>query len=514
MRKFFTPKLQRLRRLFSSIRFRLTLWFVVILALVLAAFSVFVYTRQAYDLRRETITRLENKTRQFQAILQFANRERFEGSLTVPDISQGSGPPLQEDEILAVTDLTGSVLQKYGPISSSDVNQLAASSIKNNVGNGPFNFSLVSATSTGQNNSQNYLFLVVPISFVSRVVGFLILGSPVDPNGQLGRLLFTLLLGGLGTLIVALVGGYWLADRAMRPVKTITQAAHQISETDLSRRLNLGRQDELGELADTFDQMLARLEAAFERQRQFTADASHELRTPLTIVNLEANRALAVRRPAKEYERALAVIRSENERMARLVNDLLTLSRMDAGQTILNMETLDLSDLALEVIERMAPIATGRGVQLVAGDLPELKVSGDRQFLIQMITNLVENAIKYNQAVEKCVKVETGQTTQAGTDLAWIRVADNGPGISAEHLEHIFDRFYQVDSARSRGSAAEQSTPDSEAATAGSGLGLSIVQWIAGAHAGAVSVQSQVGQGSTFEVRLPLENPQSPQSSR
>jgi signal transduction histidine kinase len=504
MRKYGSALLQRLRRLFSGIRFRLTLWFVAILALVLLVFSVFVYTRQAYDLRRDTVNRLENKTRQFQAFLQFSNRERFEGALTVPDISQGAGQSLQENDILAVTDLNGSVLQKFGPISSSDVNTLAATSIQNNVGNGPFNLSLLSATATGQSKPQEYLFLVVPISFVTRVVGYLILGSPVDPNGQLSRLLFTLLFGGLGTLLVAMVGGYWLADHAMHPVQTITQAAHQISETDLSRRLNLGRQDELGELADTFDQMLARLEAAFERQRQFTADASHELRTPLTIVNLEANRALAVRRPAKEYERALAVIRSENERMARLVNDLLTLSRMDAGQTMLNIEKLDLSDLALEVIERLAPIATGRDVQLVAGDLPELKVNGDRQFLIQMITNLVENAIKYTNGAEKCVKVETGQMAQAEKALAWVRVEDNGPGIPSENLEHIFDRFYQVDPARSRGSAAEQSAPDGDASTAGSGLGLSIVQWIAGAHGGSVSAHSQVGQGSTFEVRLPL----------
>ncbi|MEJ2353846.1 MAG: HAMP domain-containing protein, partial [Anaerolineales bacterium] len=143
----------------------------------------------------------------------------------------------------------------------------------------------------------------------------------MDPTGQLHRLFLTLLVGGLGMLVIALAGGYWLADRAMRPVKTITLAAQQISETDLSRRLNLGRQDELGKLADTFDQMLARLQAAFDRQRQFTADASHELRTPLTIVNLEASRALDGKRSRQEYQQALSLIQSENEFMSRLVSN-------------------------------------------------------------------------------------------------------------------------------------------------------------------------------------------------
>ncbi len=149
------------------------------------------------------------------------------------------------------------------------------------------------------------------------------------------RLLFTLAAGSLVTLIIALLGGYWLADRAMRPVHTITQAARTIGETDLSRRLNMKSKDELGELANTFDGMLGRLQAAFERQRQFVADASHELRTPLTIVNLETSRTLASPRKPEEYRHALAIIHSENDFMTALVNDLLTLARMDAGQAVM-----------------------------------------------------------------------------------------------------------------------------------------------------------------------------------
>jgi signal transduction histidine kinase len=505
MRKFFHSFPSRIQTITSSIRFRLTLWFVAILALVLLVFSAFVYTRQARELRGETVSRLENKIQQIQSLDRFAHREPFEGQITIPNISQDAGPILQQDEVLALTDTQGSVVQKYGPITSSDVNQLAQIGIgRASTSPEPFNYTLISAQTAGQNIPQQYIFLVTPITFGPNVIGFLILGSPIDPSGQLARLFITLLLGGVATLGIALAGGYWLANRAMRPVKTITQTARQIGETDLSRRLNLGTKDELGQLADTFDQMLARLQAAFERQRQFTADASHELRTPLTIVNLETSRALAAKRPPQEYKRALRVIQSENEFMTRLVNNLLMLSRMDAGQTVLKMEELDLSDLALDVVERLAPIAKRNDVVLSTGDLPELKLFGDRQYLSQMITNLVENAIKYTQAPEKCVRIETGSRRAGQMDLGWLKVEDNGPGIPEESLPHLFDRFYQVDKARSRDSGNGDNDTKQESDQSGSGLGLSIVQWIVKAHRGDVFVQSEEGKGTTFEITLPL----------
>jgi signal transduction histidine kinase len=312
----------------------------------------------------------------------------------------------------------------------------------------------------------------------------------------------TLLLASLGTLAIALLGGYWLAARAMVPVHTITRAARSISETDLNRRLNLGTQDELGELGDTFDAMLERLQAAFDRQRQFTADASHELRTPLTIVSLEADQALARRRSIEEYERTLTVIKSENKYMSRLVNDLLTLARMDAGQTQMKFEPLDLSDLALDVIDRLNSIASRAGVELHVGDFPVVNVNGDTQYLTQLITNLVENAIKYAGGRGHHVRVETGERTVAGQPVGWIQVEDDGPGIPAEHLPFLFDRFYRVDKSRTR-QQEDVSESDQEKELEGSGLGLSIVQWIAQAHGGQVVAYSEVGKGSTFELQLP-----------
>ena len=334
--------------------------------------------------------------------------------------------------------------------------------------------------------------MVKPIS-VGRQSGFAILGSPFDPYGLSNRLLLTLLIGSLLTIAIALSGGLWLADRAMRPVHAITQAARTISETDLNRRLNMTGKDELAELANTFDGMLARLQTAFDRQRQFVADASHELRTPLTIVNLESSRALATHRTPQEYQRALGVIHSENEFMSHLVNDLLTLARMDAGQSAMEKTKLDLSDIALDAVERLEQLAERKNVHLETGELPEVNVYGDRRYLLQMMSNLVENGIKYTSGDDKRVRVETGLEG----DRAWVRVSDKGAGIPPEHLPHLFNRFYRVDKARTR---------DEEDNQSGTGLGLSIVDWIVRAHDGEIRVQSTLGVGTTFEVRFKAEN--------
>jgi signal transduction histidine kinase len=492
----------RLGAFLRSIRFRLTLWFVLILALVVSVFGAITYTLQARDLRRQTLDRIEANIAQIQSLESLSHAEPFERQITIPNISQDAGPLLQSDEVLAVADIQGNVVQKYGPASTSDVNRLTEVGMARGAGQGPFTYSLLSAKTNGASGPSDYMFVVTPISLGTSVIGFLILGSPVDPTGQLHQYLVTLLIGGLGTLVLALVGGYWLADRALKPVKEITRTAREIGGTDLSRRIALGTQDELGQLADTFDEMLVRLQAAFNRQKQFTADASHELRTPLTIVNLEASRALEAARSADEYARALHVIRAENDFMSRLVGNLLTLSRMDAGQTTLTKEQVDLSDVTLEVAERMQPLAANRSLELRTGELPEALVLGDRQYLVQMLSNLVENAIKYAAGDGSRICLEVGLDPAARSGR--VRVEDDGPGIPPEDLPHIFDRFFQVDRARSQNRDAAGPSLTSENGAAGSGLGLSIVQWIARAHGGDVRVTSQLGKGTTFEVSLPL----------
>jgi signal transduction histidine kinase len=526
----------RIRSGMHSIRFRLTLWFVAILALILAGFSALIYSRQVNEFSRENFGRLESQAHQLEAYYRFAIRQTFEqehGETLPPDAFVSQMPLLQIDEAMLLVDPNGQVIQKLGPMNDADIVSLmkTARSLRptplvpvspdSSDGGMPLPaFTYYLAITQGI--STDYQFVVSSLPIIDQWRATLLIGGPVDPGSRTSQLLLTLLLSSLGILFIASAGGYWLATRAMHPVQIITRTAHSISESDLSRRLKMGGHDELSELADTFDQMLDRLQAGFERQRQFTADASHELRTPLTIIELEAGRMLEHPRTPEEYERALGTIKSENDLMGRIVNDLLTLARMDAGQTIARMESLDLSDVALDVVERLTPLASQRRVELIMGELPEILIRGDRQLLIQMLTNLVENAIKYSApsnipqmagAVRMEGSTELREThtpararvivdTGLSGTMAYVRVEDNGPGISADYLPKLFDRFFRVDQVRQHDENDEGSDVV-ESRPGGNGLGLSIVQWIVRSHNGQIDVQSEVGKGSTFEVRLP-----------
>ena len=473
---------RRISSILHSIRFRLVMWFSAILALVLVVFSGFIYANQRRDILGESEFSLERKMAALAVSLSITGE-----GITVPN------GILQNSDILIFTDQSGQVLASHGSILAQDSQSLATYATQE-FENRPSHDNVTSWMQRSGSPRTNYIFVTVPLQNGPRPSGLAILGSPADPYGLESRLLLTLAGGSLVTLVIALLGGFWLADRAMRPVRTITQAARSIGETDLSLRLNMKSKDELGELANTFDAMLGRLQAAFERQRQFVADASHELRTPLTIVNLETSRSLASPRKPDEYRHALSIIRSENDFMTALVNDLLILARMDAGQAVMESQPVDLSDVALETLERLTPLATRNGVRLEAGDLPEVRIRGDRKYLVQMVTNLVDNGIKYAGGQDKEVCIETG----ASDGSAWLHVSDNGPGIAPEYLSHLFDRFYRIDQARAR---SDDGSADSQS-PAGSGLGLSIVQWIVRSHGGEIKVNSQVGAGTTFEVRF------------
>jgi heavy metal sensor kinase len=487
--KFLKPAWNWFVDFFHSIRFRITLWFVFILAIVLVIFSAFIYLNQARDLQGDAVGNIQEK---FAHMLGYFRSAEWQNSaLGLSDVPNNA-PPLQQGDMLAIVDTNGQVVQTWGVKPSdklvSDLISTASQQHNLNV----YEQTLSITDAAGRASDADYLFIVSPVFRGDMPVGLLIIGAPTNLSSELQRLKVSLLLGSLLMLVIAFTGGLWLADRAMRPVKTITHAAQNISESDLSRRINLRGRDELAELGNTFDNMLSRLQIAFDRQRRFVADASHELRTPLTITNLEINQALSRNRSSADYQRALQTINSENERMMRMVNDLMTLARMDSGQAILQFEKLDLSDVALEAVERMSSLAERQNVTLRTTELPELIVNGDRQYLIQMISNLIENAIKYSGSGQT-VRVET---SSSGKGFAMLHVTDTGPGIPSEHLPHLFDRFYRVDPARTQDD--DTSTPT------GSGLGLSIVAWIVEAHGGKINVKSEVHSGTTFEVTFPL----------
>src|SRR6266571_5122639 len=479
----------------SSVRTRLTLWYLAMVAFIMCLFGGSLYVTQTFLNSDAAESRLE--TQLYQDSQQFAQiyRQALPGrqALTALRLNQSS----QEMVLLLRPD--GSVLDARGPLTSSEIQQLRVRAEQNSE--------MIDLT-TSQNHSYGwwardttYRVLITPVLNQNARVASLLVGLP-RPHSI--SFLAIWLFHGTLALLVAAIGGYWLAGKALRPVKMITRMANEISATDLRRRLHLQRRDEFGELAATFDQMLARLEAAFKRQTQFTADASHELRTPLTIIDLEINRALTQLEQPEDYRHVLEQIQAENEHMTATVNSLLLLARADTGQMTLDWQEVDLSDITVASVEHLLPLAQQSHVILATGDLPEVLVRGDPRYLGQMLTNLIENGIKYTSGVGKRVYVEL-----ACEQLRWgfVRVKDDGPGISDEHLPYLFERFYRVDKARSRRQkGAALGSKSGSVEPGGSGLGLSIVEWIVQAHSGQIRVESTIGTGSLFEVRLPLLN--------
>ena len=477
----------------SSVRSRLTLWYLAMMAFIVCLFGASLYITQTYFNADASEVRME--TQLYHDSQLFA--DTYKQALLAHQALAVSHLALSSQEMVLLLRPDGSVLDARGPLTSSLIQQLQARAGQN--------LGMIDLT-VPQNHSNGwwvtdsgYRVLSVPVLNQNTRVAILLVGLPRSHSTSLLVIWF---FHGLLALLVAAIGGYWLAGKALRPVKMITRTANEINATDLRRRLRLQRRDEFGELAATFDQMLARLEAAFKRQSQFTADASHELRTPLTIINLEINRALTQLEHPETYPHVLEQIQVETEQMTASVNSLLLLARADTGQMTLDLQEVDLSDIALTGVERLLPLASRSQITLATGDLPEVLVRGDPQYLGQMLTNLIENGIKYSSGIGNRVYIDL-----ACEQERWgvVRVQDDGPGISEEHLPYLFERFYRVDKARSPRSKgyAQSSMPD-HVEPGGTGLGLSIVQWIVQAHGGEVRVESTIGAGTLFEVRLPL----------
>lgn len=480
----------------QSVRTRLTLWYLAVMAFIIVVFGGSLYATQTFLNADVAVSRLE--TQLYQDSQRYA--DTYKQALLDQQAPTSLSLNQSSQEMVLLLRPDGSVLDSRGPLVSSEVQQLQARAEQNSE--------MIDLT-VPQDNSHHwtgwwardntYRILITPVLNQNARIATLMVGLQQPyPVPFLGIWLFW----GILALLVAAIGGYWLAGKVLQPMKMITRTANEINATDLRRRLHLRRKDEFGELAATFDHMLDRLEAAFKRQTQFTADASHELRTPLTIIDLEINRALKQLERPEDYRHVLGQIQAENEQMTAIVNSLLLLARADTGQVTLDMQEVDLSDVTLASVERLLPLARQSQITLATGDLPEVLVCGDPQYLGQMLTNLIENGIKYTSGVGKRVYVEL-----ACEQGSWgmVRVQDDGPGISEENLPSLFERFYRVDKARSRrqkgpahGSKPDQNKPG------GSGLGLSIVQWIVQAHGGEIRVESKIGAGSLFVVRLPL----------
>lgn len=459
-----------------SIRTRLTLWYTGLLAVSLVIVGVVIYSAVASILLSVLDERLISQAQDVVALIRAENDPlavMASGRARLPSINV-----FDSQYYIQILQLDGRAVQLSENLRGQrlPIPQDALT----NVASGQVHYY---SLTTG--SGARLRVISAPITLADRPVGLVqVAGSLANLDDALQGVRRALLLGSASALLLAAIGGNILARAALRPIKAITETAQQITGTqDLSQRIPVAvPNDELGQLTETINDMLARLDVLFQTQQRLVADVSHELRTPLTTIqgNLDLLRRGAADDPGARGE-ALAAIGAETTRMRRLISDLLLLAQADAGLE-LTLQPVELDTLLLDIYRQAQLMAAGVTVHLGAED--QALVQGDADRLHQLLLNLVVNGLKYTPAGGE---VTLGMRRHDG--WAEVTVADTGIGIPAEDLPHIFERFYRADPSRGR--------------SGGSGLGLAIAQWIAQAHGGRIEVESTVGKGSTFTVWLP-----------
>ncbi|MDO3378532.1 sensor histidine kinase [Geoalkalibacter halelectricus] len=459
-----------------SIRLRITLWYVLTVALILGASGVFWYLSLERTLRAEIDDRLlvvvENLAGQVPTSPE--GRAEFCTAVTQEPTLSGAGALVRfhDAQGLAWCDPLPGALPEADPRVLAAVAQLGQPRYQ-----------------TLKGNDHSLRVLDHPLLVGGRVQGLIQVGVSEEPARRiLDRLSLILLISIPLPLAALALGGWFLADRALAPVEEITQTISQINTDNLSRRLPpADEHNEIGRLVRNFNRMLAQLENSFRRMRQFAADASHELRTPLTVLRGETEVALRWGKNAEELRQVLASNLEEIDRMGRIIDDLLLLAKSEAGETPMNIKRVNLNQLVHELAAQGRILGENKGIAVTL-ELPQdttFFCDGDELRLHQMLLNLVSNGIKYTPTGGRVALRLSKADGQAA-----ISVSDTGVGMEAEHLQRIFDRFYRIDRNRSLES--------------GAGLGLSIVKWIVEAHQGRIEVSSTLGEGSCFTVYLPL----------
>ena len=460
-----------------SIRLRLALWYTAVLGVTLIIFSLLLYflmTRHLFDEGDESIA---SRAQHIASTIRVdAAMPTMLRRVELPPIDAFESPGVY----VQVMRPDGAILASSGNLAGQVLPSNEQAFASAGAGHGVFY-----TTSVKDREVRVY---VQPLTVSGELIGFVQVGrSYGEAYDILGRLRLGLL--GVGLVSLLLAGGvaWGVAGGALRPIATITRTARAIAlSRGFSRRLeDTGSRDELGQLGVTFNEMLASLEEAYAAQQRFIADASHELRAPLTAVraNLELLDRHVDDLPGEERRAMIKAASKETDRMVRLVGDLLALARADAGQK-LEMRPVELDHLLLEVYGEARLLA--KGVRVTVEDIDQVALPADPDRLKQLILILVDNAVKYTPSGG-----EVTLSLRKDAATATLEVADSGIGISADDLPHIFERFYRADKARARDAA-------------GTGLGLPIAKWIVEQHGGDISVESSMGKGSIFTIRLPL----------
>jgi heavy metal sensor kinase len=449
-----------------NIRWKLTLWYGGALALVLAAFSTGVY----FAIRHQMLTRIDQGLHEeLSDVLhevrraakpddllvwlnrRFAQHKGFDFQITKPDGTRFFVNARLEEKWLPLPATADSLEEVFETVSLDA------------------GYRIVNVRAGGPDGP-----LVVQVA-----------RSLEQHHQEMAELLLIFVTAGPLTLLIAVAGGYLLARRALSPVHEITQTARRLRANQLDQRIAVANaHDELGALATTLNEMLERLEHSFQEMQRFTADAAHELRTPLAVMRTEAEVALRAPRSAEEYRRVLENLLEEVNRLTAMAEKLLFLSRHDAGLHESSLRPLNGSELLQEVVGHMRFLAEEKQITLTVEGGSKAGILADERQLRHVLYNLLDNAIKYTPAGGA---VDVRATTQ---DSTWrVSIRDTGIGISADHLPHIFDRFYRADAARTAG--------------AGAGLGLAICRSLMDAMHGQIEVESEPGRGATFRVLLP-----------
>lgn len=482
-----TTRAHGVRRLRVGIRVQLTFWYTAIFGILLLLAGVLIYVNLGNALADSPDAALKLRTQQLaDGVNLEQNQIVTHGTISdlpgfdPPDNRLTSQADVNFDNLVRLLDARGQVI--YATPAFQQI-QVPAASITQPLRGTPWQGTVAVG------DDQEVRIYSRTIADDGKVFALIQVGASLNQvRNALKQVTTELLVVAFFVLFLGALGSYWLAGRAFAPIRRLIEVARTIKEGDLRQRVHVSQtSDEVQALALTFNEMLASLELTLNRQRRFVSDASHELRTPVAVIRSKTDLALQQPGTQEEYVTVLRQINGESERLGRLISDLLALARADEGKTHFEMEMVPLHLLAEAVVANAEPLALERGITVCVEAGQAVTVRGDEARLIQIIMNLLDNAIRYTHA--------GGSVTLsiAGTpERATLTVRDTGIGIQPEHLPRIFDRFYRVDSARTH-------NLDSN-----SGLGLAIVAWIVHVHRGTIDVESQPGHGSTFTVTLPV----------
>ena len=465
---------------FQSIRFRLTMWYVVILGIILCSFSGFLYFTLSRSLHQYMDAKIKSIA-EFVASSYSSPYAKY--GLNLDRIIEDATGRRPTGKFIQILDKKGRIGLKSGSLGRFQL-PISLEALKN------ASKKRVTFETNRTIGTSPIRIVTMPIVEGRRITNIVQVASSLeDVEKALKTLLLILSITIPSALAVASVGGHFLANRALRPVNEVTNTARAITSHNLNKRIRIEKvKDEIGHLAETFNEMISRLDQSFRKIRQFSADASHELKTPLTVLKGEIEVALRRARTEGEYKKILSSNLEEINNMTKIVDDLLLLSRADTGEVPLAKTRIDLSEFLADMQVQAQVLATSKSIDVYFHNSQKIYALADPLRLKSMMLNLIENGIKYSSPGGRI-----DITLEKENDTAIITVRDHGIGIPQEALPHIFDRFFRVDKARSRKEG-------------GSGLGLSICKWIAEAHSGTISAKSELGRGSDFVVRIPGMN--------